>query len=89
MNALRVARAVARSRPFMTRLSLQRRGYADAVSDKIRLTLALPHQVRVDLSAEALMLDFAVTLVCNASCADTVLPFSRYTSPQMCTWASG
>lgn len=24
---------------------MQRRGYADAVSDKIKLTLALPHQV--------------------------------------------
>lgn len=45
MNALRVARAAARIRPSTARLPLQRRGYADAVSDKIKLTLALPHQV--------------------------------------------
>lgn len=45
MNALRVARAAARARPSGVRLPLQRRAYADAVSDKIKLTLALPHQV--------------------------------------------
>ncbi|KAL9136188.1 MAG: hypothetical protein Q9175_002597 [Cornicularia normoerica] len=42
--SLRVARAVTRIRPSVFRLHLQRRGYADAVSDKIKLTLALPHQ---------------------------------------------
>ena len=46
MNSLRMARAVARTRPSALRTPLQRRGYADAVSDKIKLTLALPHQVR-------------------------------------------
>lgn len=46
MNALRTARAAARLRSTGTRLPLQRRGYADPVSDKIKLTLALPHQVR-------------------------------------------
>lgn len=45
MNALRVARAATRVRPTVTRVPLQRRRYADAVSDKIKLTLALPHQV--------------------------------------------
>ena len=44
--SLRVARAATRIRPSAFRLPLQRRGYADAVSDKIKLTLALPHQVR-------------------------------------------
>lgn len=45
MNALRVARAATRVRPCATRVLPQRRGYADAVSDKIKFTLALPHQV--------------------------------------------
>ena len=44
MNSLRLARAAARLR-LPQRLALQRRTYADAVSDKIKLTLALPHQV--------------------------------------------
>ena len=43
--SLRIARALTRVRPSGFQLSLQRRGYADAVSDKIKLTLALPHQV--------------------------------------------
>ena len=43
--SLRVARAVTRIRPRALRFPLQRRGYADPVSDKIKLTLALPHQV--------------------------------------------
>ena len=45
MNSLRIARAAARARPSAIGTPLQRRGYADAVSDKIKLTLALPHQV--------------------------------------------
>lgn len=43
--SLRVARAATRICPSALRVPLQRRGYADAVSDKIKLTLALPHQV--------------------------------------------
>ena len=43
--SLRIARALTRVRPSLFQLPLQRRGYADAVSDKIKLTLALPHQV--------------------------------------------
>lgn len=43
--SLRIARALTRIRPSHFQLPLQRRGYADAVSDKIKLTLALPHQV--------------------------------------------
>lgn len=47
MNTLRLTRVAARSLPKRTLGSpLWRRGYADAVSDKIQLTLALPHQVR-------------------------------------------
>ena len=45
MNSLRVARAATRIRAPPARLIPQRRGYAEAVSDKIKLTLALPHQV--------------------------------------------
>jgi len=45
MNSLKVARialrAAARSHP------VQRRGYADVAPDKLRLSLALPHQVRL------------------------------------------
>jgi hypothetical protein len=46
MNSLRIARAAMRARPAASKISLQRRGYADTVSDKIKLTLAMPHQVR-------------------------------------------
>ncbi|KAI4207228.1 MAG: hypothetical protein LQ348_000651 [Seirophora lacunosa] len=62
MNTLRLARAAARVIPARVIGSpLQRRGYADAVSDKIQLTLALPHQsiykstdvVQVNIPAES------------------------------------
>jgi F-type H+-transporting ATPase subunit delta len=47
MNSFRIARAVARTKPTAAlRTPIQRRGYAEAVADKIKLTLALPHQVR-------------------------------------------
>ena len=45
MNSLRIARTASRAYLSATRMLVQRRGYADAVSDKIKLTLALPHQV--------------------------------------------
>ena len=45
MSAIRIVRAAIRARPSTLRIPIQRRGYADAVSDKIKLTLALPHQV--------------------------------------------
>ena len=45
MNSLRFARAAVRIHPSFTRIPMQRRGYADAVSDKLKLTLTLPHQV--------------------------------------------
>ncbi|CAO1597952.1 delta subunit of the central stalk of mitochondrial F1F0 ATP synthase, atp16 [Xanthoria calcicola] len=58
-NLIRVA-ARAQSSAALRR-PLQRRGYADAVSDKIKLTLALPHQsiyrstdvVQVNIPAES------------------------------------
>ncbi|KAI1180304.1 ATP synthase delta chain [Nemania sp. FL0916] len=64
MSALRVARAALRARPAAMRplvQPLQRRGYADAASDKIKLSLSLPHQsiyssrdvVQVNLPAES------------------------------------
>ncbi|KAI0013661.1 ATP synthase subunit delta, mitochondrial [Xylariaceae sp. FL0662B] len=63
MNTLRVARAALRARPAAMRLPiqpLQRRSYAEAVSDKIKLSLSLPHQsiytsqgvVQVNIPAE-------------------------------------
>ncbi|KAL8724004.1 MAG: hypothetical protein Q9166_008182 [cf. Caloplaca sp. 2 TL-2023] len=62
MKGLRLAHIAARTRPVTAiRQPLQRRGYADAVSDKIKLTLALPHQsiykstdvVQVNIPAES------------------------------------
>ena len=45
MNTSRVARAALRSRPSTFRAPLlQKRNYADVAPDKIRLSLALPHQ---------------------------------------------
>jgi hypothetical protein len=45
MNSLRIARAAVRARPAAIARPLQRRGYAEVASDKIKLSLALPHQV--------------------------------------------
>ncbi|KAI7478392.1 ATP synthase subunit delta [Hortaea werneckii] len=61
MNSLRVARSALRARPTAFRAALQQRGYADVASDKIRLSLALPHQaiyksqdvVQVNIPAES------------------------------------
>lgn len=43
MSALRASRAALRARSALTKNTIQKRGYADAVSDKIKLSLALPH----------------------------------------------
>ncbi|CAJ0553519.1 Ff.00g120310.m01.CDS01 [Fusarium sp. VM40] len=61
MNSLRFARAALRARPAAIRVPLQRRTYAEAVPDKIKLSLALPHQsiykshdvVQVNIPAES------------------------------------
>ncbi|KAH7374774.1 ATP synthase subunit delta [Plectosphaerella cucumerina] len=61
MNSLRLARAALRARPAVLRAPLQRRTYADAVPDKIKLSLSLPHQsiyksqdvVQVNIPAES------------------------------------
>lgn len=45
MNSLRIARAAIRVESTFIRKPMLRRGYADAVSDKLKLTLTLPHQV--------------------------------------------
>jgi F-type H+-transporting ATPase subunit delta len=47
MNSLRIARAALRVCPTAIARPLQRRGYAEVASDKIKLSLALPHQVRI------------------------------------------
>ncbi|KAK3692068.1 ATP synthase delta chain mitochondrial precursor [Podospora appendiculata] len=44
MNSLRIARAALRVRSVAMRTPMQRRGYAEAVPDKIKLSLSLPHQ---------------------------------------------
>ncbi|UZP43774.1 hypothetical protein NXS19_011586 [Fusarium pseudograminearum] len=61
MNSFRIARAALRARPAAVRVPLQRRTYAEAVPDKIKLSLALPHQsiykshdvVQVNIPAES------------------------------------
>lgn len=44
MSAARVIRTALRARPAFVRPAIQRRGYADVASDKIQLSLTLPHQ---------------------------------------------
>lgn len=61
MSSLRIARAAFRVRPAAIRTPIQRRGYADVAADKIKLSLALPHQsiykstdvVQVNIPAES------------------------------------
>lgn len=45
MSSLRFARAAIRVQSTSMRIPMLRRGYAEAVSDKLKLTLTLPHQV--------------------------------------------
>jgi F-type H+-transporting ATPase subunit delta len=60
MSSLRIARAALRVRPTTVARPLQRRGYADVASDKLKLSLSLPYQsvfksqdvVQVNLPAE-------------------------------------
>jgi len=56
MNSFRVARAALRVRPTAFAAPLARRGYADVASDKIQLSLSLPHQVRLLRSAPSIHL---------------------------------
>lgn len=61
MNSLRFARTALRARPSIIRAPIQRRGYAEAVSDKLRFNLSLPHQsiyksqdvVQVNIAADS------------------------------------
>ncbi|PHH87284.1 hypothetical protein CDD83_9065 [Cordyceps sp. RAO-2017] len=61
MNSLCLARAAVRVRPVAMRAVAQRRSYAEAVADKIKLSLSLPHQsiyksqdvVQVNMPAES------------------------------------
>ena len=46
MSSLRIARAALRVSPAAIARPLQRRGYADVASDKLKLSLSLPFQVR-------------------------------------------
>ena len=46
MSAFRVARSALRLRPSSFRAPVQTRSYADVASDKIKLSLTLPHEVR-------------------------------------------
>ena len=46
MSSLRIARAALRVRPTAVARPLQRRGYAEVASDKLKLSLSLPYQVR-------------------------------------------
>ncbi|KAK5071779.1 delta subunit of the central stalk of mitochondrial F1F0 ATP synthase, atp16 [Lithohypha guttulata] len=61
MSSVRIARTALRARSAAIARPVQRRGYADAVSDKIKLSLALPHSsiyksqdvVQVNIPAES------------------------------------
>merc|ERR1711964_858710 len=61
MFASRFARAAVRARPTVMRAPVQRRGYAEAVADKIKLSMSLPPQsiyksqevVQVNIPAES------------------------------------
>ncbi|GAB7345405.1 hypothetical protein MBLNU457_3744t1 [Dothideomycetes sp. NU457] len=61
MNSFRVASAALRARSSAFTPAIARRGYADVASDKIRLSLALPHRavyksqdvVQVNIPAES------------------------------------
>ncbi|KZZ97583.1 F1F0 ATP synthase delta chain mitochondrial precursor [Moelleriella libera RCEF 2490] len=61
MNSIRFARVALRARPMASRAAVQRRTYAEAVPDKIKLSLSLPHQsiykshdvVQVNIPAES------------------------------------
>ncbi|KAJ5139519.1 ATP synthase subunit delta [Penicillium atrosanguineum] len=44
MSSFRFARSALRARPSLFSAPIQRRGYAEAVADKIKLSLTLPHQ---------------------------------------------
>jgi hypothetical protein len=52
MSSMRLSRAALRARSAVIIKPIQRRGYADAVSDKIKLSLALPHSVRAQASVK-------------------------------------
>lgn len=45
MFSVRFARSALRARPAAFRLPVQQRTYAQAVADKLRLSLVLPHEV--------------------------------------------
>jgi hypothetical protein len=61
MTSLRIARAAVRARPMVIgRAPAQVRTYADAVPDKIKLSLALPHQVRSGDAVDELCLHLHV-----------------------------
>ncbi|RMZ91462.1 hypothetical protein DV736_g1302, partial [Chaetothyriales sp. CBS 134916] len=61
MSALRATRAARVARSALAKAPVQRRGYADAVADKLKLSLVLPHQtiyksqdvVQVNVPAES------------------------------------
>jgi hypothetical protein len=57
MSAFRIARSALKVRPsaFRAPSSLLRRGYADVASDKIQLSLVLPHQVRPETDFQHLL----------------------------------
>ena len=82
MNSLRIVRAAARARPSI-RTSFQRRSYADAVSDKIKLSLALPHQV----CTSTLRNYYICRLDKIEAFANCMSHGRQYTNPQMCMFS--
>jgi hypothetical protein len=83
MSSLRIARAALRVRPTAIARPLQRRGYAEASSDKIKLSLALPHSVRIH-DCLSMRPDQLLSLHC-CGLKLTTCARSLSTGPRMCT----
>ena len=85
MSAFRIARSALRARPAAIARPIQRRGYAEVASDKIKLSLALPHQVRTARACRIsrVSLDCSFSAESNGNKADKCSnrPSS---SPRMC-----
>jgi hypothetical protein len=88
MSSLRLSRAALRARPTSIFSPVQRRGYADAISDKIKLSLALPHQV-CHLLVMRRLLQLGTLRASRNPSAGVLLTLFVYrpsTSPPMCTF---
>jgi F-type H+-transporting ATPase subunit delta len=87
MSAARIARAAFRVRPSTFRAPIQRRGYADVSSDKIKLTLTLPHQV-CSMAMKQLFIDSNMVLESSMDNSVLINIHSQSLKAVMCTFAT-